>query len=89
MKRRLETAYEHLKKRHEKLVLEAKELQKEHEQNVNYVIENNISDLKWKECLVKSKSNLDEASRIMKSAENKMIRIQFILYKKSQEQDLS
>lgn len=89
MTRRLEAMYEHLKKSHEKLVLEEKELQKEHEQNVKYFINNEISDPEWQGCLVKTKSNLDEASRIMKSAEKKMMEIRFILYKKSQENDLS
>ena len=89
MTRRLETEYEHLIKRHEKLVLEAKELEKEHEQNVKYVMENEIFDPKWQEYLVKTKSNLDDASRIMKSAEKKMVEIRCRIFRESGGEDLA
>ena len=52
------TEYLMLENRHAKLALEGKEIQKEHDEDVKYYIENHISDHKWENNLEKAASNL-------------------------------
>ena len=47
-----------LENRYTKLVLEGKEIQKEHDEDVKYYIDNHISDSEWKNNLEKAASNL-------------------------------
>ena len=55
-----------LENRHAKLVLEGKEIQKEHDEDVKYYIENHISDYEWKGNLLKSASYLATSSLRLK-----------------------
>jgi len=52
------TEYLMLENRYAKLVLEGKEIQKEHDEDVKYYIENHIRDSEWKGYLEKAASNL-------------------------------
>ena len=56
------TEYLMLENRHAKLVLEGKEIQKEHDEDVKYYIENHISNIEWKNNLERTASNLGSAS---------------------------
>jgi len=81
----LVTEYRALKKRERKLIFEEKEIQKEHEENVNYFIVNHISDKKWQGNLEKSACHLASASVTMKIGKMKMEQIRIIIFKKSGE----
>ncbi len=82
----LVTEYRALKKRERKLIFEEKEIQKEHEENVNYFIVNHISDKKWQDNLEKSACYLASASVRMKIAKERMKQIRIIIFKKFGEQ---
>ena len=82
----LVTEYRALKKRERKLIFEEKEIQKEHEENVNYFIVNHISDKKWQDNLEKSACYLASASVRMKIDKERMKQIRIIIFKKSGEQ---
>jgi hypothetical protein len=73
--------YNIMKKRYKKLVLEGKQLQKEHAQDVEYFIKNNISDKKWQNNLEKTACNLGQSQVRIKIAKNKMNQIKDILLK--------
>ena len=60
------TEYLMLENRYAKLVLEGKEIQKEHDEDVKYYIENHISDYEWKGYLLKSASYLATSSLQLK-----------------------
>jgi len=71
--------YRIMEKRYEKLVLEGKELQKEHDENVTYYITNHISDNKWQSYLEDSTSHLAIASVRLKITKDKMVKIREVL----------
>ena len=60
------TEYLMLENRYAKLVLEGKEIQKEHDEDVKCFIENHISGYGWKGYLEKSASNLATSSLRLK-----------------------
>jgi len=74
--------YNNMEKRYKKLILEGEKLQKEHTQDVEYFIKNNISDKKWQNNLEKTACNLAQAQVRIKIAKNKMNQIKTILFKK-------
>ena len=67
--------YKKLKIRGKKLDLEEEKLQKEHNQNVKYFIDNHISDRKWQKNLEKTACYLGSASVTMKIAKMRMEQI--------------
>jgi len=75
----LVTEYKKLKKREKKLDQEGKNLQKEHNQDVKYFIDNQISDHKWQKNLEKTACNLASSSVTMKIAKMKMEQIRINL----------
>jgi len=79
MKDSLVTEYKKLKIREKKLSLEEKNLQKEHNQDVKYFIDNHISDRKWQKNLEKTACCLGSASVRMKIAKMKMKQIRINL----------
>ena len=74
--------YNTMKKRYKKLVLEGKKLQKEHDADVKYFIDNHISDRKWQDDLETTACNLASSSLTMKIAKAKMTQIKNQLKKK-------
>ena len=71
--------YKKLKIRGKKLDLEGEKLQKEHNQDVKYFIDNHISDRKWQKNLEKTACNLASASVTIKIAKMKMDQIRINL----------
>ena len=67
------TEYNSMKKRYKKLVLEGKQLQKKHEHDVKYFINNEISDKEWQGYLEKNACNIAIASIRIKKPKNKII----------------
>ena len=78
----LVTEYKKLKKREKKLDLEGENLQKEHNQDVKYFIDNHIFDSEWQKNLEKTACNLASSSLSMKIAKMKMGQIRIILVNK-------
>lgn len=71
--------YKKLKIRGKKLDLEGEKLQKEHNQDVKYFIDNHISDRKWQKNLEKTACYLGSASVTMKIAKMRMEQIRINL----------
>jgi len=72
--------YHIMEKRYKKLVSEGKQLEKEHEQDVKYFIENNISDNKQQRNLEKTACYLASSSITLKISKNKMNQIRTTLF---------
>jgi len=72
--------YHIMEKRYKKLVSEGKQLEKEHEQDVKYFIENNISDKKQQRNLEKTACYLASSSITLKISKNKMNQIRTTLF---------
>ncbi len=68
----LEIQYRRMKRRHEDLLLEEKELQMENDENIKYYVDNRISDPEWQDMLEKAASSLARAIIRRKIAEGKM-----------------
>ena len=82
MKKSFVTEYKKLQQRFEKLISDGKQLQKEHKQNLEYFIANQITDKEWENYLKKTTCHLASASVTMKIAEDKMERIKKMLSNK-------
>lgn len=79
MKKSFVTEYKKLQQRFKKLISDGKQLQKEHKQNLEYFIDNHISDKEWENYLEKTTCSLTSASVTMKITEEKMKQIKKIL----------
>ncbi len=79
MKDSLVTEYKKLKIREKKFELEAKKLQKEHNQDVNYFIDNQIFDREWQKNLEKTACCLESSSLSMKISKMKLEQIRIKL----------
>ena len=71
------TEYLMLENRYAKLVLEGKEIQKEHDEDVKYYIENHIRDYEWKDNLEKTASNLTISSLRLKVGRGTLDQIRY------------
>lgn len=67
--------YHILEKRYEKLVLEGKEMQKEHDEDLKYYIHSQISDHKWQKNIEYVTSKLAVSSVKMKIGKRTMNQI--------------
>lgn len=68
----LEIQYRRMKRRHEDLMFEEKELQMENDENIKYYVDNRISDPEWQDMLEKATSSLARTIIRQKIAEGKM-----------------
>ena len=73
--------------RKKKLIQEASELQKEHDEDVEYFINHHISDKEWRGKLEKTACNIAIASISMKIATMKMKEIHSVIFKKEDDLD--
>jgi len=71
--------FKKMKKRYEKLVSDGKKLETEYSQNVEYFIDNHVSDPEWKDNLESVACNLASASLTMKIVQKKMEQIKIKL----------
>jgi len=76
--------YRKMQTRYEKLLLEEKELHKEHHKNVQHFIKNHLFDKEWQKYLETTACNLASASLTIKITEEKMEQIRIILFEESQ-----
>ena len=71
--------YHRMKRRHDDLVFEEREIQRENDENVKYYVENHISDPEWQDVLEKAASHIASGKVTRRIAEGKMEQIRKML----------